>query len=848
MTAITRKEPIMNTNTILFAAALCSMLPGVASAQTATAETPAEAAATETPGGRTFELDFEGAAGAQAKEVSGSREKFEEYGDVEEGFVLERLQSRYQRQASGDFLELGVRDAGQDDESYRLALGRRGRYRVSVSYDAMPHLFSGGTFLWNGFGTGRLQIADVVQSQLQANEQEALERSGGVTFTPALDPRTDTTGEDAIQRGIVQGLYPAANPVRFGLERRQAGASLEVDLTPEVSAWIRVLNENRDGARVINAGSYERWFVGGGSTGHTQDRFIVLGAELAEPIDHRTLGVAAGAGMHRERWLADVEYTLTQFRNFNDTLLWDNPFRISDDDTNSGNAFDRSRFAVGQLVLPPNSIAHDVTATGAVDLPMRGRLAASLSYGMITQDEAFQPYTRNTAVIATDAAGNDVGPAPFAVLPAGDLDGDVRTVAGTLSASVRPLRPLGISAKYRLYRYDGKSAEITWPGYAGFGESVWRRQRNDPAGAGPFTNEVFDYWRHEADLDVDYRLSRALSVSVMGGWEGWRYEHLRLDRLDEYSAGAGFTIRPARNASLRATYRFSDRENDGYLRGNTGENPEARGLLNFNWADRRRHVADARVRYSPSRIVSFGVLGSFMDEEYGGETLGGTVIDQFRFGRTDVTRWLGSADVTVNPAERLSVHANYTIERREEQMANAAKDNADKALDDFFDPSGAPIPDNFTPENYWDSDITDTINSLGIGATVFIVPDRLSLEAGYNLSFSDVEVDTSNPSPGVFTAPDPDLMLLNAVAQGWPTITNRLHEVIVELAFRLTPNVRTGARYLFASYDLDDFAWNIMTPYMADTSAENSTRYVFADATYNDYQAHVGTLYIAGSF
>jgi MtrB/PioB family decaheme-associated outer membrane protein len=823
---------------ILFAAALCSLLPGAASAQATT---------TETPAGTTFDFDVEAAAGARLKDVSGSREKFQEYGEVNEGFVLESLQARYQRQASGDFLDLVIRDANQNDESYRVALGRRGRYRLSFSYDVTPHLFSGGTFLWNGFETGRLQIADVAQTQLEASEQLAIERGGG-TISPAVPPLTDTSGEDAVQQGIVRGLYSAANSVRFGFDRRGVGASLEVNLTPDVSAWVRVLNENRGGARVINAGSYERWFEGGGSTGHTQDRFLVLGAELAEPIDYRTFGVAAGAGMHRESWLADVEYTLTQFRNFNDTLLWDNPFRITNDDTNSGNAFDRSRFVVGQLVLPPNSLAHDVSASGAVDLPMRGRLAASVSYGIITQDEAFQPYTQNTEVIATDAAGTAVGPAPFAALPAGDLDGDVRTIAGTLSASVRPLDPLGVSAKYRLYRYDGKSAEITWPGYAGFGESVWRRQRNDPAGPGPFTNEVFDYWRHEADLDVDYRLSRMLSVSVMGGWEAWRYDHLRLDKLDEYSVGAGFTLRPVRNASLRATYRFADRENDGYLRGNTGANPEARGLLNFNWADRRRHVVSASAHYSPSSLVSFGVLGSFMDEEYDGETLGGTAIDQFRFGRTDVTRWLGSADVSVNPAERLSVHANYTIEHREEQLANAAKDNTDKSLDDFLDATGAPIADNFAPENYWDSDITDTIHSVGIGATIFILPGRLSLDAGYNLSFSDMEVDTSNPSPGVFTAPDADLMLLNAVAQDWPTIKNRLHEVVVDLAFRFRPNVRTGVRYLFASYDLDDFAWDIMNPYMAGTSVENSTRYVFADATYGGYEAHVGTVYVAGSF
>jgi hypothetical protein len=307
-------------------------------------------------------------------------------------------------------------------------------------------------------------------------------------------------------------------------------------------------------------------------------------------------------------------------------------------------------------------------------------------------------------------------------------------------------------------------------------------------------------------------------------------------------------VKPVRNASLKATYRYSDREADGYLRGNTGANPEARGLLNYNWADRQRHAVDARLNYSPTRLVSLGVLGSFTDEEYGGKTDGGTMIDEFRFGRTDVRRWLGSADVTVTPAERLSLYASYTFEQRKEGMANAAKDDPGKATDDFVDAAGAPLGDNFAPENYWSSDITEKVNTIGVGGSVQILRDKLSLDTGYNLSFSDLEVDTFNPSPGNFTSGSADFMLLNAVAQHWPTIKSRQHEIFVDLGYHLTQHVRAGARYLYAAYDLDDFAWDRMQPYMAGISAENSTRYVFAGATYNEYQAHVGSVYVSGRY
>jgi hypothetical protein len=91
-------------------------------------------------------------------------------------------------------------------------------------------------------------------------------------------------------------------------------------------------------------------------------------------------------------------------------------------------------------------------------------------------------------------------------------------------------------------------------------------------------------------------------------------------------------------------------------------------------------------------------------------------------------------------------------------------------------------------------------------------------------------------------------MLLNAVAQDWPTIKSRLHEVYVDLGYQLTSHVKAGARYLYAAYDLDDFAWANMRPYMAGISAENSTRYVFAGATYNAYEAHVASVYLSGRY
>jgi MtrB/PioB family decaheme-associated outer membrane protein len=844
---------------MLLAIALFPLLSGVASAQPAEAQPttppaaaeparPAAAAPTltatdEEAAGRRFDMSFDAIVGARGRDVSGSIDKFQEYGTVREGFLLESLRARYQRPASADFLELGLQHANQDDESYRLSLGRQGRYRLTAAYDAIPHRFGGGVLLFSGVGTDRLRIADIAQSQLETAESLSAARST-LPFSPS--PLAD-----APQQAIVSGLYDAANPAGFRLDRRRAGVGLEVDLPRGATAWARVQNEERDGARVINAGTYERIALTTAGV-HTGDRFLTAGNDLAEPIDHRTTSVAAGVGIHKESWLADVEYTLTNFRNSDSNLRWDNPFRISDAPATGGTppgggGSNRGRSAVGYLGLPPDSLSHTIAASGGVDLPMHGRLAAGLSYGIVTQDQSFGPYTLNTAIPTFNAAGVATGFAATTPLPQPNLNGDVRTTSGTLAASVRPIVPVTVSAKYRVYRYDGRSDEITFPGYVAYGDSFWRLEKNDVTGGldAPVANEVFDYWRHEADLGVDYRVSRMLSVGVEGGWEAWRFDHSRVDKLDEYSAGAGFTVRPFRNASLKARYRYSDRTNEGYLRGATAENPEARGLVNFNWADRRRHLADARVQYAPHRMISVGVIGRFVDEEYGGDTEGGTIADSFRFGRTDVQAVGGSLDIAVTPAERLAVFASYSREYRKEQMANAAKDDTPKST--LIDPvTGAAIPDNFSPVNYWNSDIKNTVDTVGVGASVQLVPERLVLDTRYSLSFSDMDVNTFNPNPIV--AAGTTQTLDNAIANDWPTIKSRLHEVVADLGYRFTRNIRAGVRYLYASYDLDDFAWEQMSPTMSSVSVENTTRYLFADTNFNEYQAHVGTVYVAGTF
>ncbi|MBI5418939.1 MAG: MtrB/PioB family decaheme-associated outer membrane protein [Deltaproteobacteria bacterium] len=771
--------------------------------------------------------------GVQQKNVNGGSEKFEEYRDVKNGFLVNDAAIRFDQDATRYFIDVKIKNPVQENEFYSLTGGKHGSYKYNIFYDSIPHNFSNGVLLFNGAGTNRLFIADNVQNSLQSVEQTRGERGG--------NPLVDTTGEDAQAQAIVRGLYAEADPITFRLKREKAGFSFAYNVTGDIKVFAKVTNEKRTGARVITAGTYERFAQGPSGLGHTSDLFMVSGADLAEPIDFRTTTLSAGAGVYKKSWLADLEYSFTKFKNNNLALIWDNPFRITDapatgaTDNIVGNGFNRGRFANGQLSLVPDSDAHDFTLSAATDLPMHGRFSATLGYGWITQDDPFVPYTRNSAL-----AGDDGGPANItdpSILPKSNLDGKVKNLTGSFVLAFKPVTPLKVALKYRYYDYDNKSDEILFPGYAAFGESNWRTVRNDKNA--PVMNEPLGFTRRNVELGLDYHVAKSLTLLLEAGWEGWDREKLRIDGTDEYSIRGGVTYKLFKTGSLKASYKYAKRNVDGYKPGETAANPEATGLVNYDWADRKRNVADAKFQFDPTQAITVALFAQYLNDKFAEDS---------RFGLKKSENVDGGFEVAYNPSDRLTLFANYVKEYRKSEMRNGAKDDA-------FDigstaDNEAVLFGNFNPLNYWNTNVTEKADTVGVGATVQIMPAKLTLNTSYNLSYSKIDFNTFNPNRDLAIANGftDGAKLANAVAQPWPTVVNRLHEIKANLAYKCLANLTVGVSYLFEWYKLDDFAWDNLNAYMAGLSAENSTRFVFADATYKQYEAHVGQLYMVYKF
>ncbi|OGU13554.1 MAG: hypothetical protein A2076_16655 [Geobacteraceae bacterium GWC2_53_11] len=783
-------------------------------------------------------------AGIQQKFIDGTNDKVNEYRDLRNGFLVNDFRLKVDGVTTPYFLDIKIENPVQENEFYQINGGVHGKYRFGFTQDNTPHNFSTGKLLLNGDGGGRYAIGDVVQQQLQANEVIRSQRlnnlgatstAGGALINPA---DAQNLAQDAAMTGIVSNLYDSANTVKFGLKREKTGYAFDYNISDDAKVWAKVSNERRTGTRRISQGTYERYnngttttTAGVGDRGHLVDYFVVAGIELPETINYRTTTLNLGTGVYKKNWLADVEYTFTNFDNKIQSLVWDNPFRsTSAQATNAndtaGNPFNRGRSALGQISLTPDSQSHDISLNGSVELPLHSRLSGTVSYGWITQDQAFDPYTLNSAVIANSVAGTPA--AAGLALPQNSLNGKVGTLFQSYQLTSKPVEPLTVTAKYRYYNYDNKSDNITFPGYSAFGDSYWRTEKNDVSGGQDalVRNEALSFVRQNAELAVDYHLLKSLTVMAEGSWEGWDREELRIDGTTELGVGAGFVYKPVRTTTLKGNYRYAHRTVDGYKTGNTKENPEAVGLANYDWAERTRNKANIRFQTMPLDAVTLALSGSYLNDEFGGDN---------RFGLKKNESYTGGVDITYAMSDTFSVYANYTKERRKGSMQSAAKDDS---FDNAATAANETTIGPFNPENYWNSTTTENVDTVGLGVTVQIIPEKLTLNTSYTYSNSMMDIDTVNPNGAV--------KLANAAAQSWPTVRNLLQEVRADLGYNVTKNLKTGVTYLYELYTLDDFANT--SQYMAGSTFENSTKYLFTGANGYSYDAHVVGAYVKYKF
>ena len=511
--------------------------------------------------------------------------------------------------------------------------------------------------------------------------------------------------------------------------------------------------------------------------------FFTNNVEVLQPIDALTHEITGSVEYAQKSWSLRLAYLGSFYENDVNRLIWDNPFRLDDV------AFGPSR---GRLALAPDNQAHTLSLNGAVHLPWRSRLTAALSYGWMLQNHDFLPYTINSALTPP-------------ALPARRLEGERNPFLMNYLLTSRPLDKLTLTARYRFYDLHNDSRSLLFSDYV----------VTDFALAGVARrNLLYAYSTQTTGLEAAYRLTSWGTASLKWEWDKWHRDFREVRNSDEQRITPAFNLTPTEWLVLRTSYTHAQRDahdynalapEASYPEGEAVQNARLLALRKFDEATRTRDGVKLLAQVTPLNTMSIAVSLDFGTDNF----------TRSEFGLLRDTYVSPSLDVVYSPSPRLSVFANYTYELYDYRQRSRERQVA-----------GFTAVDN--PANNWMATGRDTINTVGTGMTLVLVPKKLEFQSDYSISdaFSRLHGGGANPK-----------------AVDFPNVKSRFQQLEAIFRYHLREDTTVQVGYRLERYDESDFAktsipgvGNIQ-PYMGsvDSGAATST---FLGAYVPNYWAH----------
>lgn len=744
---------------------------GVAQAQQAPVEKARPAEVEIEAGGETRQVDGEKSFGMQRNR------------DVPQGAFLRRFDVRLYREGRPYFFTLTTTDLAQHDQRVTATFENVGRYKTTFQLWELPRYWSNrNTFGLNEVSRGRFVAPSALRAQ----------------FEGAADTELP---------GLALGLVAASPRIQIRSFRNRALVTQVFTPREGLEITLDFQRESRSGHRLFSSGTYNRIRTPAGDT------FETPGQELPEPLAYATteagVGVQYGRQDNGKGWMVGAQYRASLFHNDQPSLIWQNVFRASDmQATQPDGALLRGRFASTQVSLPPSNQAHTIAGNGLVLLPYSTRLSALISWSRWTQDEAFLPWTINTAITAPNLPAES-SPTNVASLPARSLDGRIQVLTQDYGVSSRPLARLQLNARYHDYDLSNETHEIRFPGYAAFGDSFWRTSI-PPL---PVQSEPKSFHRKTAQVEAAVKVAEPVNWKLGYRWDKWTRERRQVEDSTEHGLLTSLHYAPNNAFFVKGGYRYYTRRPDAYDPGVL----EFALLRMFDQARRIRQQTDLLTTLQlQSRVYLSGNL-HYSADNYDKTFFG---LRQFRTGS-------GAVDLTFTPSSSVSLYAGVSRERTGYDYATIAK-------------SGAP----WDLRNSWNRDTRDRITSANFGLSASFAESRGSLDFGYSAALARTRINTANPfsvDPATATS---------ATAHPFPEVKSQFHEFRLNASYKLSSKYTVGLYYLFEPYRLRDFANDSISPYPGDSLAPevDLRRFFFLETGPSNYTGHMVALYLRYGF
>jgi MtrB/PioB family decaheme-associated outer membrane protein len=698
--------------------------------------------------------------------------KFEEYRDINQGLYLDGLRLRLYRPDEKYSVELSGKDWGLHTQEYSLSGERLGLWQVGFEWDQMRHIYStdAQTFL-KVFG-GNVFILPGTRPPLSTWNGAP----GWSNSEAARGSHQDGDGEISQQWSTARVFF-------------------KLTPTPNLDIISEYTRIHKDGQRPFG--------MAFGSPGG-----IFL--ELVQPIDQtihefRTRGTYA-TDLYQLQW----GYTASVFDNGFSWVRASNPCNPLPAPAAPCPAVG-TQGQFGTTSLPPNNQAHTFNLAGGINLPLRTRVNAGVTYSLRLQNQNFQQQTYSNGLVGTN---------PSLQLPEKSLHGNVQTFLGNLDVTSRPLPlPLTFSLKYRVYDMVDSSHTPTF-------EAFVLNDQNAITSA-PLRAGRYDYMRQNADLNGRYQLNRYTALTVGVGWEGWdRNSNWEVGHTDEAIAKVALDVTPADWLLVRATYQPSFRRGDGYntnafLKENGNVPPGFAGsasqdyqLRKFNEADRDRQKADLMVQITPIDQLSITPSVGYKFDNYvaSGMQHNGNTVNLQQLGLQQAVSWSAGIDLNWTPSDRFSFATGYVHESIFQKQRQTLRNPIDPSLD-------------------WISDNTDTVETVHGAIKAALIPHKVDLLLNGSFSYALGRVQQYSPNATGSTVYNANLP--NSLAARWPAFEDTYARLEAALQYHLTRSLTAKLFYAYEIFTKSNWQTDTLTPSLAGVPA------VFLGQDWKNYSAQI---------
>jgi MtrB/PioB family decaheme-associated outer membrane protein len=678
--------------------------------------------------------------GVQGPEADTNSSRFREYRAIPSGPVLP-----YLRLAGGTshLYDLSAQNALQEDARYRVYV-EPGPFALDASYVRIPHRFGNeARSLLERTGPGTYLIEDTLQQSFQAAiDQQYARNRAGVNF-PFLN-------------ALVTPAIASQTPFDLKLQRDRGRAELRLTHDLPVDVRLTYAHEKREGTRESGTS------FGFGNV-----------VQSAEPIDYRTQDIGLSAEWTQGWGLLRGGLRFNLFNNAIPQESFDNPFRVAS--TTDPSAYQAPGSAsvngpaFGRIVLPPDNRSVTGSLGGVVKFGSSARLSSDASYGRWTQDEAFIPFTSNSA-ISTPFDMTDVRN-----LPVASLDGRIDIFSLASAFTYRPLRGLGITARYRRYDLDNKTPRVPFAqGYVRF-DSAYSNV--------PRISVPYGYTSDQAVASASYDLGARLTLEGGYRFDGMDRTFRETERTTQDTLFASAVFKLADWGILRASaekgnrdfdhYELEHSEDASFLQAVAPTNQEA--LRRYDQANKDTTRLSALLQLSPNDKV--GVSAGYVrgKDDY----------KDLELGLTDALNEAFNLEVDWTPGERLTLYAFYTHEKSETNQVGRQSGAT---------PSANPLDD-------WSADLSDKVDFYGGGGTVVLKPSRLDLKLVGTLQ-------NVNGNAGLFAPPGGAAANARLATGGVQDIgawdDTRLLTVLAELGWTVDARWRLAGGAWLEDYEVRD--------------------------------------------